>query len=233
LINPFVVIIPAAGSGSRYLSEKPKQYSLIKNKTVLEFSIEPFLDFSECLGICLSVSLEDDFWKSLTFINNPKIHFTEGGGTRLLSVKAGVEFWKKSSASYLNILVHDSSRPCLRSSDVRGMLEDFSKGHFDASVLGSPISDTLKKVSQNGLIEETADRSLFWRAFTPQLFTKEILERGFDSLEEGINFTDEAGMIEKISAKIRSYNGSSDNIKITYPEDMNLAKSILLSQGRL
>ena len=234
MINPFVAILPSAGLGERFNSDKPKQYSLICSKTVMELSLEPLLDFSECLGICIPVSENDSYWKSLDIANNPKISFIEGGETRLSSVQLAVNYWKSSSFDYMNILIHDSVRPCVRSSDIRAMLESFSISGDHGAILSSPVTDTLKEVYEiDGYIKRTIDRNNLWKVFTPQIFEKRVLEEAFNNLKEEQNFTDESGMVEESFGKIRTYNGAPDNIKITFSEDMNLAKSILITQGRL
>lgn len=234
MINPFVAILPSAGLGERFNSDKPKQYSLIDSKTVMEFSLEPLLDFSECLGICIPVSENDSYWKSLDIANNPKISFIEGGETRLSSVQLAVNYWKSSSLDYMNILIHDSVRPCVRSSDIRAMLESFSISGDQGAILSSPVTDTLKEVYEiDGYIKRTIDRKNLWKVFTPQIFEKRVLEESFNNLKEEQNFTDESGMVEESFGKIKTYNGAPDNIKITFSEDMNLAKSILITQGRI
>jgi 2-C-methyl-D-erythritol 4-phosphate cytidylyltransferase len=234
LINPFVAILPSAGLGERFNSDKPKQYSLISSKTVMEFSLEPLLDFSECLGICIPVSENDSYWKSLDIANNPKISFIEGGETRLSSVQLAVNYWKSSSLDYMNILIHDSVRPCVRSSDIRAMLESFSISGDHGAILSSPVTDTLKEAYEiDGYIKRTIDRKNLWKVFTPQIFEKRVLEEAFNNLKEEQNFTDESGMVEESFGKIKTYNGAPDNIKITFSEDINLAKSILITQGRI
>ena len=234
MINPFVAILPAAGIGKRFESDEPKQYSLIDNRTVIEFSLEPLLDFSECLGICIPISPIDTQWKSLKLVDNPKIKFIEGGDTRLLSVKKAVDYWKDSSLHYQNILIHDSVRPCVRSSDIRAMLENFSLGKDYGAVLGSPVADTLKEVNDDNLyVKRTVDRKNIWKIYTPQVFKKDVLETVFKQLKAGKQFTDESGMVEESFGQIKTYIGATDNIKITHPEDMNLVKSILTAQGRI
>ena len=198
MIYPFVAILPSAGVGKRFKSDKPKQYSLIDNKTVMEISLEPLLDFSECLGICIPVAPEDTHWKSIESLDNPKINFIKGGKTRTISVQRAVNYWKTSSVDYQNILIHDSARPCVRSSDIRAMLEDFCSGGHDGAVLGSPVSDTLKKIDPKNLdVIRTVDRKDLWKVYTPQVFERGILEAVFEKLEEGKEFTDESGMLEE------------------------------------
>ena len=232
-MNNFVAIIPAAGDSSRYSGEIPKQFLRVDGRTVLELSIRPLLDFSECLGVCVLVPPEDQFHKALEIKDNPKIFLAEGGTSRIDSVAKGVKFWQQSELSYDYILIHDAARPCLRSSDIQQLLESIDS-EVDGVVLGIPCSDTIKKVSAKGsLILSTLDRSKLWRAFTPQIFRKEVLQK--NALEENIEkeFTDEASLVEANGGKLKMVKGFEDNIKLTFPEDLGLIKSILSSQGRL
>lgn len=232
-MSNFVAIIPAAGDSSRYSGEVPKQFLRINGRTVLELSIKPLLDFSECLGVCVLVPPEDQYHKTLEITDNPKASLVEGGASRIDSVAKGVKFWQQSELSYDYILIHDAARPCLRSSDVQQLLDSID-GEVDGVVLGIPCSDTIKKVSaKSSLILNTLDRRKLWRAFTPQIFRKEVLQKNF--LEENISkeFTDEASLIEANGGKLKMVKGSEDNIKLTFPEDLGLLKSILSSQGRL
>ena len=232
-MNNFVAIIPAAGDSSRYSGEVPKQFLRVDGRTVLELSIKPLLDFSECLGVCVLVPPEDQYHKALEIKDNPKIFLVEGGTSRIDSVSKGVKFWQQSELSYDYILIHDAARPCLRSSDVQQLLDSIDS-EVDGVVLGIPCSDTIKKVSAEGsLILNTLDRSKLWRAFTPQIFRKEVLQK--NALEENIEkeFTDEASLVEANGGKLKMVKGFEDNIKLTFPEDLGLIKSILSSQGRL
>ncbi len=229
----FVAIIPAAGDSSRYSGEIPKQFLKLDDRTVLELSIKPLLDFSECLGVCVLVPNEDQYHKVIQITDNPKIFLAEGGTSRIDSVAKGVKFWQQSDLSYDYILIHDAARPCLRSSDVQQLLDSIDD-EVDGVVLGIPCSDTIKKVSAEGsLILNTLDRNKLWRAFTPQIFRKEVLQK--NALEKNIEkeFTDEASLVEANGGKLKMVKGFEDNIKLTFPEDLGLIKSILSSQGRL
>ena len=232
-MNNFVAIIPAAGDSSRYSGEVPKQFLKVDGRTVLELSIKPLLNFSECLGVCVLVPPQDQYHKALEITDNPKIFVVEGGTSRIDSVAKGVKFWQQSELSYDYILIHDAARPCLRSSDIQQLLDSIDD-EVDGVVLGIPCSDTIKKVSAKGsLILNTLDRSKLWRAFTPQIFRKEVLQK--NALEENIEkeFTDEASLVEANGGKLKMVKGFEDNIKLTFPEDLGLVKSILTSQGRL
>ena len=229
----FVAIIPAAGDSSRYSGEVPKQFLRVEGRTVLELSIKPLLDFSECLGVCVLIPPQDQYHKALELKDNSKIFLAEGGTSRMDSVAKGVKFWQKSELSYDYILIHDAARPCLRSSDIKQLLDSIV-GEVDGVVLGIPCSDTIKEVSAKGsLILNTLDRNKLWRAFTPQIFRKEILQKNI--LEENIEkeFSDEASLVEANGGELKMVKGFEDNIKLTFPEDLGLIKSILSSQGRL
>ena len=201
----------------------------------MEFSIEPLLDFSECLGICLVVAPNDQYHKSLNVIKNSKTSIIEGGITRMQSVINGVLFWKDSNLPFKNILVHDSARPCLRSSDLRTLLESMDRVEIDGLVLGSYCTDTIKEVRTKDLrVKKTLDRNKLWTAFTPQIFRKEILvEATLNKALQDKIFTDEASLVEANNGKLKMIQGSNDNLKITFPNDLNLAKTILMSQGRV
>lgn len=232
-MNNFVSIIAAAGKSTRYSGRVPKQFLKVDKRTILELSITPLLDFSECLGVCVVIPPEDLYHKSLTIKNNPKIFFAEGGKARIESVARGVKFWEQSDLSYDYILIHDAARPCLRSSDIQKLLNSLNN-NIDGAILGVPCSDTIKEVSVKDLvILKTLDRNKLWRAFTPQIFKKEALSKNVIEESFSEDFTDEASLIESNGGRLKMVQGFKDNIKLTFPEDLNLIKSILSSQGRL
>jgi 2-C-methyl-D-erythritol 4-phosphate cytidylyltransferase len=113
------------------------------------------------------------------------------------------------------------------------MLEDFSKNKFKALILGLPVSDTLKQ-SDNKLIKSTISRQNVWRALTPQLFDKESLKIAYNSSKEDLsNITDEASLFDNLDQEVMIMQGSAENIKITFQEDLKLAETILLNQKRI
>ena len=83
-------------------------------------------------------------------------------------------------------------------------------------------------------VKKTLDRNKLWTAFTPQIFRKEILvEATLNKALQDKIFTDEASLVEANNGKLKMIQGSNDNLKITFPNDLNLAKTILMSQGRV
>tara|TARA_Y100001970_G_scaffold289496_1_gene420081 strand:- start:133 stop:834 length:702 start_codon:yes stop_codon:yes gene_type:complete len=231
LISPFVAILPSAGSASRFKSEVPKQYCTIGGKKVIKFSIDLFIELEECQAICIPISENDQYHKQIE--DHSKLHFVEGGSTRAESVKRGYDFLDSDNFNYDNILIHDSARPCLTKTELRRMLEDFSVNKFQALILALPVSDTLKQCDEN-LIKSTICRENIWRALTPQLFTKKSLKIAYNSNKKDLsNITDEASLFDNLDEEVMIMKGSSENIKITFQEDLRLAETILLNQKRI
>ena len=231
MISPFVAILPSAGLGSRFNSDVPKQYCSIADKTVIEFSIDLFLEVEECKAVCIPISRNDQYHKKIQ--EHAKLHFIEGGSSRAESVKKGCDFLDSGDFKYDNILIHDPVRPCLTNAELRKMLEDFSENKFQALISAIPVSDTLK-LSDNNLIRSTISRENVWRALTPQLFTKTTLKSAYNSYKEDLSsLTDEASLFDNLDEEVRIILGSSENIKITYKEDFKLAKTILFNQKRI
>jgi len=231
LISPFVAILPSAGSGSRFNSDKPKQYFSIGDKMIIEFSLELLAKVDECQAVCIPVSKNDVYHKEIR--DHPKFHFIEGGASRAESVKKGVDFLDSESFPYNNILIHDPVRPCLTKAELKRMLGEFYDGEFQALILAVPVSDTLK-LSEHNYIQSTISRENVWRALTPQLFTKEALKNAYNlNLKDLSNLTDEASLFDNLEDEVMIMQGSSENIKITFQEDLKLAENILINQKRI
>ena len=231
MISPFVAILPSAGSGSRFKSDIPKQYCSIGDKMIIEFSLDLLVEVDECQAVCIPVSKNNQYHKEIQ--GHPKFHFIEGGTSRAESVKKGCDFFDSENFTYDNILIHDPVRPCITKTELKKMLEEFSNNEFQALILAVPVSDTLK-LSKNNLIQSTINRENVWRALTPQLFTKETLKNAYTSNSKALsNLTDEASLFDNLDSEVMIMKGSSENIKITFQEDLKLAETILFNQKRV
>ena len=231
MISPFVAILPSAGSGTRFNSDKPKQYCSIGEKMIIEFSLELLAEVDECQAVCIPVSEKDQYHKEIH--DHPKFHFIEGGATRAESVKKGFDFLESENLNYDNILIHDPVRPCVTKTELISLLEEFFEIECQAMILAIPVSDTLK-LSKNNYIKSTISRKNVWRALTPQLFTKEALKNAYNLNSEDLsNSTDEASLFDDLDEGVMIMQGSSENIKITFQEDLRLAKNILINQKRI
>ena len=231
MISPFVAILPSAGSGTRFNSDKPKQYCSIGEKMIIEFSLELLAEVDECQAVCIPVSDKDQYHKEIH--DHPKFHFIEGGATRAESVKKGFDFLESENLNYDNILIHDPVRPCVTKIELITLLEEFFEIECQAMILAIPVSDTLK-LSKNNYIKSTISRKNVWRALTPQLFTKEALKNAYNLNSEDLShLTDEASLFDNLDEEVMIMQGSSENIKITFQEDLRLAKNILINQKRI
>ena len=198
---------------------------------IIEFSLELLAEVDECQAVCIPVSDKDQYHKEIH--DHPKFHFIEGGATRAESVKKGFDFLESENLNYDNILIHDPVRPCVTKIELISLLEEFFEIECQAMILAIPVSDTLK-LSKNNYIKSTISRKNVWRALTPQLFTKEALKNAYNLNSEDLsNSTDEASLFDDLDEGVMIMQGSSENIKITFQEDLRLAKNILINQKRI
>ena len=231
MISPFVSILPSAGSGSRFNSNKSKQYCSIGDKMIIEFSLGLLAEIDECQAVCIPVSKDDLYHKEIQ--GHPKFHFIEGGASRAESVKKGFDFLDSQNLTYDNILIHDPVRPCVTKTELKRMLEEFFDSESQALILAVPVSDTLK-LSKNNTIKSTINREDVWRALTPQLFSKEVLKNAYNLNTEDLSkLTDEASLFDNLDEEVMIMKGSPENIKITFQEDLKLAENILIKQKRI
>ncbi|MFC1837672.1 2-C-methyl-D-erythritol 2,4-cyclodiphosphate synthase, partial [Thermodesulfobacteriota bacterium] len=126
------------------------------------------------------------------------------------------------------VLVHDGVRPFVSVSVIEECINTAEE--YGAAMVAIPVKDTLKAVSPDGEIEHTIDRTGVWQAQTPQAARVALLQKAYAAAAENKSFvaTDEAALLERINVPIKVVEGSEKNIKITRPEDLFLAKSILM-----
>ncbi|MEM7469335.1 MAG: 2-C-methyl-D-erythritol 4-phosphate cytidylyltransferase [Pseudomonadota bacterium] len=223
-------VVPAAGVGRRMQSDTPKQYLILNDKPVIEHTVTRLASISRIVNIVVVVAEHDSVWPQLEISKHSKLLTAPGGDERCHSVLNGLKILDSASQDSW-VLVHDAARPCVRPSDVQNMIDKLQT-HDVGGILASPVGDTLKKSSDNQIIEKTVDRDGMWRAFTPQMFRLGVLRRALEhALEENQLVTDEAQAIESQGLKPVLVEGSADNIKITQPADLSLAALYLQQQG--
>lgn len=219
-ISPFWVIIPAAGVGSRMQSATPKQYLPLGSLTVLEHTLSRFLNHPKLLGIVVCLSANDSYWPTLAVSKESKIQITAGGKERADSVLAGLNFLAPQARPDDWVLVHDAARPNLQLADLEKLLTHVQQDEV-GGLLAVPASDTLKQADATGRVVQTLDRSVIWRALTPQMFKLAMLQKALEqSLQCKCIVTDEASAMEQAGYAPLLIEGRSDNIKITRPEDI-------------
>ncbi|WJN58353.1 2-C-methyl-D-erythritol 4-phosphate cytidylyltransferase [Pseudomonas sp. SO81] len=217
----FWVVIPAAGIGSRMRADRPKQYLQLAGRTILEHSLNCFLDHPRLKGLVLSLAADDPFWPTLACANDPRICRAAGGAERADSVLAGLlQLLELGAEAEDWVLVHDAARPNLARSDLDQLLGELASDPV-GGLLAVPARDTLKRAGADGRVAETVDRSLIWQAYTPQMFRFAALHRALaDALVAGVAITDEASALEWAGQAPKLVEGRADNLKITRPEDL-------------
>lgn len=211
-------------------SATPKQYLTIAGKTILEHTLDSFTEHSAISGIVVVVSQQDQQWLELAK-QYPNIKTTEGGAERFQSVLNGLKYLSGFANNEDWVLVHDAARPCLRQSDLDKLISDLSS-HEVGGLLGLPMADTVKRCNDKGQVDETVSRHDLWRALTPQMFRLNILKQALEqALADDAVVTDEASAIERMGLQPQIVAGHSDNIKVTRPEDLELAQIYLAARN--
>ncbi|AFP85663.1 2-C-methyl-D-erythritol 4-phosphate cytidylyltransferase [secondary endosymbiont of Heteropsylla cubana] len=222
--NPDVIgILPAAGIGRRMQTALPKQYFIIDNKTLVEHAIDSLLYHPSIREVVVVISVSDRWFHKLPVACNSRVSIVTGGSIRAESVMAALNYVKNSSVSW--VLIHDAVRPCLHQDDLCRLLSITAYTEI-GGLLAIPVRDTMKRSHPGSkIISNTVKREDLWHALTPQIFMRDLLinclKRG---LLERAYLTDEASALEYCGYSPLLIPGRSDNIKVTYPEDLALAR---------
>ena len=218
-------IIVAAGSGTRFGTNTPKQFLEILGKPLLIHTLERFESCPAIDEIILVLSAEEieNFQQIAEKYNLKKLaKIIPGGETRAASVLNGLNAIE--SQSYEIVAVHDGARPLVTVAEISATIEKAKE--TGAACLVAAVNDTIKEVA-DGKIIGTIDRSKLRRALTPQCFRYEILKRAFAENEISEIVTDECFLVEKLGCEIATVEGSAQNIKITLQEDFVFAEHLL------
>ncbi len=208
----YSVLIVAAGSGTRMNLGFNKVYAVMKNgKTILETTISVFKKDPDCNEIIV-VTDREDFEKYIG--KREHVTIVSGGSTRQESVSNGLA---KVTNDY--VFIHDGARPFVDQDSL-----DRLKGALQvnrAALLAVACKDTIK-VTKDGYVSHTPDRSALIAAQTPQAFAKDLILSCMElAKKEGFTGTDDCSLVERFSnEKIAVVEGSYANIKITTKEDL-------------
>jgi 2-C-methyl-D-erythritol 4-phosphate cytidylyltransferase len=219
-------IIVAAGSGTRFGSDIPKQFLEINGKPMISHSIAAFENATEIHEIVLVVSeseLERAEKLRPKFSSGKLVSVIPGGRMRAESVRNG--FAAVSSADV--VAVHDAARPLVQPYEIDRVVRHAVE--TGAACLTLPVTDTIKEI-EGDIIKRTIDRNHLRRAATPQAFRYDILEKALANDNLDVGATDECYLVEKLGYNIAFVDGSVQNIKITYPEDFMIAEAIIRSR---
>ena len=228
--SQFFAVIPAAGTGSRFRAETPKQYLSLNGTPLIRHTLQALLRDNRIDRIVVLLAPDDTVWDEgcLPQDAGERICIVrEGGATRAESVFNGIH-WLYKNINVDNddwVLVHDAARPCLHPVQL-SILIDTLQNDPVGGLLAIPVADTLKRADTASRVEATVDRGMLWQAQTPQMFRIGTLRSALSSGDLA-KITDEASAIEKLGLQPRLVPGSMTNLKVTYPEDLPLAEMIL------
>jgi len=224
-------LIPAAGHSVRFGGTTLKQYAYLLGMPVISHSISAVIKHDAVVAVTVALAADDGIFDELVRPSFAEVHTVTGGDSRPQTVMNGLRSIRDRHPGCEWVLVHDAARPCLSASDLSCLLEKGLESP-DGAILAMPVSDTLKIADQAGRIEQTVDRNHYWFAQTPQLFRITELAANLEAaLSAGLMPTDEASCMELAGIHPLLVQGSSNNIKITGPEDLALAEFILQRQS--
>jgi len=230
MTSRFFGLVPAAGSGSRFGVAGPKQYSLLAGRTMLFHAIERLLAAPEMEVVFVVLAPADAEFRSQDWsaFGGRLAPLYCGGASRRDSVLNGLV----AAASAVDpndwMLVHDAARPCLGRIELLRLIHEAGKDEV-GGILAVPVADTLKRADEDGRILATEPRERLWQAQTPQMFRHGMLLRALRGVEYA---TDEASAVEALGHRPKLVEGSTKNLKVTFPADLEIAERILREAGR-
>lgn len=218
-------IILAAGNGTRMKADKSKLLLEINGKTVIERTVNTFSNIADIDDIIVVVR-ETDIPLYENVLSKYNISYCIGGSTRQESVSNAVETIDDADM----LIIHDGARPLVTENEISNTLRVAQeKG---AATVGVKVKDTIKVVDKNNKIIDTPERSSLIAIQTPQIFKFDKYVKAMKlAKEQNKDFTDDCKLLENAGEDVFVVDGEYTNIKITTPEDIPVAESILNARG--
>lgn len=217
-------IIVAAGSGTRMQSEINKHLLPLAGKPVIVHTLEAFQHTPQIDAIVLVTSEENlhPYHKFVAEYAIDKVtHVVLGGETRRDSVYNGLQAVGDADI----VLIHDGARPLIAQREIEAVIRDAAA--HGAAVVAVPAKDTTVS-GREGFIESALDRSTLWQVQTPQGFKAAIIKEAYAAaVRDGVQATDDTGLVTRLGGMVKLTPGSYANVKITTPEDLVIAEALL------
>jgi 2-C-methyl-D-erythritol 4-phosphate cytidylyltransferase len=221
-------IVVAAGEGRRIGGEIPKPYLSIAGRPLVLRTLDRMFSSRVVESVILVVAAGEwarceSLLRADSALQNRRWRMQVGGATRQQSVKRGLE---KVSANTDIVIIHDGARPFVSTDLIDRCVEAaILKG---AVVAGLPVRDTIKVVAEDRWIQSTPDRGSLWEIQTPQVFKRDLIVAAHDRAErDGAEVTDDAMVVERIGVPVFAIDGERTNFKITVPEDVWFAETLI------
>ena len=223
-------VLLAGGKGSRMKASMPKQFLELFGAPILHHSLDLFLN--QLTGVPYVVLVLDPMYQPdyqhLVDRYEGRFALANPGQERQGSVETGLQkLVDISSQSCSYVAIHDSARPLVTVEEIEQVVQDAKD--YGASVLAVPCKATIKESGDGGLtVLRTLPRSRLWEVHTPQVIRIDTLQRGFAKVQdEELQVTDDVSIVEALGEPVKLTLGQYTNLKITTPEDMDVAKAIL------
>ena len=227
MANNLRVVIAAAGQGSRMGSKTNKQFMLLNAHPVLAYSLD-FFERQDLVDEIVVVTSD----KELDYCRHEiveKFHYKKvsavlaGGKERQDSVWVGLQYLSQDTDF---VAVHDGARPLLSFDVLQRLLQEAEE--WGAAIPGVANKDTIKMINKDYFVRQTLDRSMIFAIQTPQVFKfRELVQAYKMAYEEDFYATDDSALFEKYIGQVKLVEGDYNNIKITTPSDLLIAKSLL------
>lgn len=220
-------IIAAGGAGTRIKSKKAKQYLSLDQRPILIHTLIVFERIKLINEIILVVPEKDLFYVQKELLPPYKLtkikSVVAGGKERQDSVKNGLSAISDKTDI---VVIHDAVRPFIHDKMISAVVFEAKK--TGAATLGVKSKDTIKIIRRNNLVSATIPRDNVWLTQTPQAFKYKILKKAYiNTHKDKFHGTDDASLVERIGQKVKMVEGSYENIKITMPEDIIIAKALM------
>lgn len=223
-------LIPAAGKGERFGGDVPKQYQRLAGRTVLNHAVDALLVGTPLSRVYVVHADRDLKCAEVLGAGYRIATLSCGGPTRARTVRNALAALRGALRDEDWVLVHDAARPCLPHDAVLRLMREIDDDPV-GGLLAIPVADTLKREEgSTGHVAATEPRAGLWQAQTTQMFRYGVLFEAFRS-ERALEATDESQAVEMLGKRPRLIQGSSDNIKVTYPADLAIAESLLQMHG--
>jgi len=230
-------LVPAAGGSARSGCAVPKQYHAILGRPVLAHTLDRLAEALDLDGVIVAIALDDDRYEDAIGTRPGVEALRCGGPTRAATVGNALAALASRCRADDWIIVHDAARPCVPVQTLRDLV-----AALEADPVGGltavPVADTLKRMEcgDNARVDRTEPRDALWQAQTPQMFRYGVLARAY-AAPGAADATDDALAVERLAATgacamPRLVAGSRANLKITWPEDFELAAVLLEAQCR-
>lgn len=218
-------IILIAGNSTRYGKNYNKNFEILGNKKIFEYSIDAF-NINKNITDIIVVSKKEELSTVQKIIDNKKldkpIQIVVGGNSRNESVYNAL-----NSTSSDIVIIHDGARPLIKQSFINDCVKSITSDNVFGVSVAVKSKDTIKVTDNNNVVLSSTVRKDSWMVQTPQCFNRKILIDSYKNISNFDEITDDCSILEKNNYKVKLINGDYTNLKITTPEDILIASTFL------